>query len=84
MFMFIYIVSFIDKIEIININNELAEASTVISYSLVDLCKPTSIIDKLSSDLFCFDKAYTAATILISTLYFGFIKPACTVQRTGA
>ncbi|WP_052994809.1 hypothetical protein [Shigella sonnei] len=31
--------SFIDKIEIININNELAEASTVISYSLVDLCK---------------------------------------------
>ena len=25
--------------EIININNELAEASTVISYSLVDLCK---------------------------------------------
>ncbi|EMZ82940.1 hypothetical protein EC2722950_1944 [Escherichia coli 2722950] len=39
MFMFIYIVSFIDKIEIININNELAEASTVISYSLVDLCK---------------------------------------------
>ena len=83
MFMFIYIVSFIDKIEIININNELAEASTVISYSLVDL-KPTSIIDKLSSDLFCFDKAYTAATILISTLYFGFIKPACTVQRTGA
>ena len=28
-----------DKIEIININNELAEASTVISYSLVDLCK---------------------------------------------
>ncbi|OXB27126.1 hypothetical protein SF301_3556 [Shigella flexneri 2a str. 301] len=35
--MFIYIVSFIDKIEIININNELA--STVISYSLVDLCK---------------------------------------------
>ncbi len=46
--------------------------------------KPTSIIDKLSSDLFCFDKAYTAATILISTLYFGFISPACTVQRTGA
>ncbi|EGI21384.1 conserved hypothetical protein [Escherichia coli M718] len=37
--MFIYIVSFIDKIEIIKINNELAEASTLISYSLVDLCK---------------------------------------------
>ncbi|WP_213076248.1 hypothetical protein, partial [Escherichia coli] len=34
-----HLVSFIDKIEIININNELAEASTVISYSLVDLCK---------------------------------------------
>ncbi|AJO86614.1 hypothetical protein AVR69_10240 [Escherichia coli] len=29
--MFIYIVSFIDKIEIIKINNELAGASTVIS-----------------------------------------------------
>lgn len=27
---------------------------------------------------------YTAAIILISTLYFGFINPACTVQRTGA
>ena len=39
MVMVIYIVSFIDKIEIIKINNELAEASTVISYSLVDLCK---------------------------------------------
>ncbi|KSY03102.1 hypothetical protein AXH13_12835 [Escherichia coli] len=29
--MFIYIVNFIDKIEIIKINNELAGASTVIS-----------------------------------------------------
>ena len=28
-----------NSVEIININNELAEASTVISYSLVDLCK---------------------------------------------
>ena len=82
MVMVIYIVSFIDKIEIIKINNELAGASTGILWSIY--VKPTSIIDKLSSDLFCFDKAYTAATILISTLYFGFIKPACTVQRTGA
>lgn len=39
MFMFIYIVSFIDKIEIININNELAEVLIVIFYFLVDLCK---------------------------------------------
>ena len=28
--------------------------------------------------------AYTAAIILISTLYSGFISVACTVQRTGA
>ena len=28
--------------------------------------------------------SYTAAMILISTLYFGFISFACTVQRTGA
>lgn len=39
MFMFIYIVSFIDKIEIININNELVEVLIVIFYFLVDLCK---------------------------------------------
>lgn len=85
MVMFIYIASFIDEIEIIKINNELAGASTVIIFNLWSIyAKPTSIIDKLSSDLLCFDKAYTAATILISTLYFGFIKPACTVQRTGA
>ena len=84
MVMVIYIVSFIDKIEIIKIDNELAGASTGnILISGRFMIKPTSIIDKLSSDLFCFDKAYTAATILISTLYFGFIKPACTVQRTG-
>ncbi len=78
MVMVIYIVSFIDKIEIIKINNELAGASTgnILSWSIY--VKPTSIIDKLSSELICFDKAYTAATILISTLYFGFIKPART------
>ncbi len=30
------------------------------------------------------NRAYTAAIILISTLYSGFISVACTVQRTGA